>query len=399
MRSEPSGSFRAMLRKPTIRNAIIAVGVLALLATGFGIIVNRPLQVETASFETSVPIRVFGLGTVEARVRSDIGFEVGATLDELHADHGDHISKGQVLAHLNAGEQEAKVAKAQAALRVSRVNIEQAQASLEKARTVLAQKQQNNRRQQELVERNIVSEQNAEDTALEEAIARADLAVAHSKVKSAEAQLADSRAQLQFEKTMLSHRTLRAPYDAIVIARHKELGTVVKAGEAVFTLIATGSYWGLAYIDEARAGFVREGQKVDARLRSRPQDGFTGEVVRIDLESDRVTEERRVYVKGHNPPPRVYLGEQVEFWITVAVLDNALLVPEAAVQGFDGRSGKVWTVDNGQLLKQTVRFRHRTEDARLEVVDGLKEGTKIITRLENGFRDGRAVRVTKGKDE
>ena len=134
------------------------------------------------------------------------------------------------------------------------------------------------------------------------------------------------------------------------------------------------------------------------RLRSRPQDAFTGEVVRIDLESDRVTEERRVYIKGNNPPPRVYLGEQVEFWITVASLDNALLVPEAAVKGYDGRRGSVWTVDNGHLLRQTVQFRHRTEDARLEIVAGLKEGTRVVTQLENGFRDGRAVRAIEGDE-
>jgi HlyD family secretion protein len=75
---------------------------------------------------------------------------------------------------------------------------------------------------------------------------------------------------------MLRHRTLFAPYDAIVIERHEELGTVVRSGDPIFTLIAADGYWGLAYIDEARAGFIQEGQKVDARLRSRPQDAFTG---------------------------------------------------------------------------------------------------------------------------
>ncbi|MCB1461743.1 MAG: efflux RND transporter periplasmic adaptor subunit [Nitratireductor sp.] len=398
MKSEPSGVLRAIFRKPIVRNALIAAGLLASFAAGIAISTNRPLRVETASHERNVAVRVFGLGTVEARIRSDIGFEVGATLDELHVDHGDHVKKGQLLAHLNAGEQEAKVAKARAALQVGHVNVERSQASLRKANTVFAQKQQTNRRQQKLAERNVVSEQIAEDAALEEAVARADVALARSEVASAEAQLADARAQLQFEETMLRHRTLRAPYDALAIARHKELGTVVKAGEPIFTLIGVGSYWGLAYVDEARAGFLHEGQHVDARLRSRPQDAFTGEVVRIDLESDRVTEERRVYIKGNNPPPRVYLGEQVEFWITVASLDNALLVPEAAVKGYDGRRGSVWTVDNGHLLRQTVRFRHRTEDARLEIVAGLKEGTRVVTQLENGFRDGRAVRAIEGDE-
>jgi HlyD family secretion protein len=196
---------------------------------------------------------------------------------------------------------------------------------------------------------------------------------------------------------MLRHRTLVAPYDALVIERHKEPGTVIKAGDPIFTLVAADSYWGLAYIDESRAGFVQEGQRVEARLRSRPQDTLTGRVARIGLESDRVTEERRVYVKGDSPPPRVYLGEQIEFWITVARLDKALLVPEAAVHGYDGRQGRIWTVESGRLQHRLVRFRHRTEDARLEIVEGLPDGARVVARVESDMREGRAARVTEAR--
>jgi HlyD family secretion protein len=167
---------------------------------------------------------------------------------------------------------------------------------------------------------------------------------------------------------------------------------VVKAGDPIFTLVADGSYWGLAFVDEARAGFITEGQRVDARLRSRPQDAFTGKVVRIGLESDRVTEERRVFIKGDNPPPRVFLGEQVEFLITVATLDNVLLVPEAAVHGYNGREGTVWTVEDGRLQRRLIKFRHRTEDSHLEVVGGLPDGARVATRIETSFREGRAAR-------
>jgi HlyD family secretion protein len=226
-----------------------------------------------AAFETNVPVRVFGLGTVEARVLSKISFEVGATLAELKVDHGDRVAKGQVLAHLSSGEQEAKLAKAKAALLIAEVNIKRAEANLEKARAVLAQKEDANRRKQALVGRDIVSQQAAEEAIRDEAIARADVTVADSEVASSRAQLADAQAQLQYEETMLRHRTLVAPYDALIIERHKEPGTVIKAGDPIFTLIAVGTYWGLAYVDEARAGFIEEGQRsmpASARGRRKP---------------------------------------------------------------------------------------------------------------------------------
>ena len=219
------------------------------------------------------------------------------------------------------------------------------------------------------------------------------MSVAAGEADVAQALLADARAQIRLEETMLGHRSLVAPYDAIVVDRHREAGTVVKPGDPIFTLVATGTYWGLAHVDEARAGFVEEGQKVEARLRSRPQEAFTGTVARIGLESDRVTEERRVFIKGDSPPARIYLGEQVEFWITVATLDEALLVPEAAVRGFDGRQAKVWTVESGRLGSRLVSIGNRTEDARLEIVGGLPEGASVVSRLQSGLREGRAARV------
>jgi HlyD family secretion protein len=376
-----------------VRYALAAVVLVAIITAVTLVYANRPIDVQVATIERNVPIRVFGLGTTEARVLSKVGFEVGATLAELRADHGDRVDKGQVLARLSTGEQDAKVAKARAALLIAEVNVAKSAANLEKARAVFVQKQETNRRKQALAGRDIVSQQAAEEAIRDEVVARADVSVAESEVESAKAQLTDARAQLQYEETMLRHRTLVAPFDAVVIERHKEAGSVIKAGDPIFTLIAVGSYWGLAHVDEARAGFIEEGQPVEARLRSRPLETFTGRVVRIGLESDRVTEERRVYLRGENPPARVYLGEQVEFWITVATLDNALLVPSAAVHGYDGRQGTVWTVEDGRLHRRLVQFRHRTEDARLEIVDGLPANARVVARLENGLREGRAARA------
>lgn len=389
MATQPSN----LLGQRHYRSLLAVLGISVVALAGYFVATGRPVSVPVARVEDNVTIRVFGLGTVEARVLSKIGFEVGATLVELKADHGDRVKKGDVLAKLTATEQEAKVAKAKAALISTEVNVKKAEASLAKASAVLAQKHEANRRKQALVGRNVVSEQTAEEAQRDEDVAKADVSVSTSEIEVAKAMVADARAQLQFEETLLRHRTLTAPYDALVVERHKELGTVVKAGDPIFTLIAADTYWGLAYVDEARAGFITEGQKVDARLRSRPLDAFTGQVVRVGLESDRVSEERRVFIKGDNPPSRVHLGEQAEFWITVARLDKALLIPEAAVHGFDGRQGKIWTVEGGRLQRRVVTFRHRTEESRLEIVAGLPETAEVVTVVSPDLREGRAARV------
>ncbi len=380
--------LRTFLRYVT---ALAAFGGLA--AFGAFFLRNRPIKVEVATIEENVPIRVFGLGSVEARVLSRIGFEVGATLAELTADHGDRVAMGQVLARLDPGEQAAKVAKARAGLSIAEVGIGRATANLEKAFAVVAQRDAVAARRQSLIGRDVVTQQSLEEAQRDAAVARADVTVARTEGEQAKAQLADARAQLQLEETMLRHRTLIAPFDAIVIERHKEPGTVVKAGDSIFTLVEVGSYWGLAFIDEARAGAIAEGQPVEARLRSRPQETFAGRVVRIGLESDRVTEERRVFIKGDTPPSQVFLGEQVEFRITVATLPHALMTPEIAVSGYDGRQGTVWTVEDGKLARRLVGLRHRSDDARLEIVGPLPAGAQVASRIDPGFREGRAARI------
>lgn len=371
--------------------AVAALGALAVLGILF--VGHRPVNLEVAAIEENVPIRVFGLGSVEARVLSRIGFEVGATLSELTADHGERIARGQVLARLDPGEQSAKVAKARAALSIAEVGIARSAANQEKSVAVLAQRELVATRRLALIGREAVTQQALEEAQRDAAVARADVTIAGVEIETAKAQLTDARAQVLFEETMLRHRTLVAPFDAIVIERHKELGSVVKAGDPIFTLVEAGSFWGLAFVDEARAGYIAEGQMVEARMRSRPQESFTGQVVRIGLESDRVTEERKVFIKGDKPPAQVFLGEQVEFRIAVATLPRALMVPAIAVSGYNGREGTVWTIEDGKLKRRLVSIRHRSDDARLEIVGGLSDGALVVSRIDPALREGRAARV------
>jgi HlyD family secretion protein len=365
----------------------------AVAAGAYLFITARPLSVPVIQPERNVAIRVFGLGTVEARIVSRVGFEVSAALTELTVDHGDMVKKGDVLARLHSTEQQAKVARAEAGVLAAEEDVKKAGANVDRARALLAQRQEVNRRKQALVGRNIVSEQSAEEAQRDEDVAAAELALASSEVDVARARIADAKAALAYEQTVLDHHVLLAPFDAVVVERHQEAGSVIKAGDAIYTLVAPETVWALAYVDEARAGPISEGQEAEIRLRSLPQTAFKARVGRIGIESDRVSEERRVWMEFDQCPPRIHLGEQAEVRITVAQLDGALLIPEAAVSAFDGRAGKIWTVQSGRLKQADVTFGHRSEDARLEVTGGLPAGAQIVAAPVYGVREGRAARI------
>lgn len=272
------------------------LGVATIVLGGVFAMRSAPVSTTVLQPETDVPIRVFGLGTVEARVLSRTGFKVAGTLTSLRADHGDTVTAGQKLAAMNSDEQDARVAKAEAQVASAEAALQVAEAAARKAEALHRQRVQTNRRRQSLLERQSVSQEAAEEAQANEAIAGADLLVARSEIASAKAKLDDARAQLATELAVLDQHTLKAPFDAVVISRAKELGAVVGAGEALFTLVAPETVWVLAYVDEARAGGIAVGQPAEVRLRSLPQMTFSGSVVRVGIESDRVNEERRVYV-------------------------------------------------------------------------------------------------------
>ncbi len=382
------------MRKRLVRYLLTLLGIGAAGAAVLLFIFMRPLPVEVARPAENVPIEVFGLGTIEARILSRIGFEVGAALVELNTDHGDWVKKDDVLARLHSAEQEARVAKARAGVVNAEAAVKMAEAAAGKARAVLAQKKQTNERKQALVARQTVSVEAADEAQMEEDVAAAELAVALSEIEVAEAALEDAKAQYDYELVLLDHHTLRAPYDAIVVQRHKELGSVLSPGEALFTLVAPETIWALAYVDEARAGDIQVGQPAVVRLRSLPRQMLKGHVTRIDIESDRVSEERRVYIACDQCPERFHLGEQAEVFITTAILGTALLLPETAVTGFDGTHGTVWTVEDGELHRRKVTFGHRTLDSRLEIVEGLPDGARVVSVLRPGLREARPAKVT-----
>ena len=363
------------------------------IAAGFLFLTERLLTVTVAQPESDVALRIYGLGTVEARILSRVGFEVGGALTAFAVDAGDRVAPGQEMASLHAAEQEARVARARAAVAANEANLAKADAAVVRARAVLAQSEAANRRQQGLAQRDVASVQRAEEAQRDEDVARADLAVAEADVAVIRAQGMDAAAGLRQEETLLAHHRLIAPYDALVVARHAEAGAVVKAGDPVLTLIDPATVWIQAYVDEERAGQLALGQPGTIRLRSQPAAEFRGTIARIGIESDRVNEERRVWLTCADCPAEMFLGEQAEVRILTGTRATALMVPELAITGFDGHRGTVWTVVDGRLTRAELTFGARDDRGRVEVIGGLPEGAMIVARVPKGAAEGRRARI------
>lgn len=402
--AESRGASNARARLQARRRArVFAVVLVVVLVAGVGFglwtAFLRPVPVEAAGVATDVPVQVFGLGTVEARVSSKIGFQVPGVLVDLRADVGDRVAKGTVLARLDDRVQKAVLTRADATVEQANAGLAKAQASLDKAQVNYANARSVNERRQVLLQGNTTSVEAAQAAQASEDAAKADVTVAQSEMLVAKANISDARAQQQQQAAILSYYTLVAPYDAMVTARNEEPGSALTAGESVFTLVDPKSIWVLAYVDESKAGDIKVGQPATIVLRSHPTERLAGRVARIEPESDRVNEERRVEIAFSNPRQNFNLGEQAEAYVTTMRLPQALLVPEVAILDLSKDSGTVWTVEAGQLKQHKVTLGHRLLDGRYEITGGVPEGARVVTVLRAGLRAGRAASVVNGRGQ
>jgi HlyD family secretion protein len=385
------------MSRRSLLSSLVVLAVIGGGGAGTWALLLRPIKVDVSYAERDVPVQVFGLGTVEARVTSKVGFKVSGVLRKLQADVGDRVPQGAVLASLVSSEQSARVARANAAIEQAEANLQRAKANLEKAQANYANARNINERRQKLLAGNNTSIEAAETAQAAHDTTLAEVNLAASDVQVARAVIDDAKAQRQLETATLDLHTLASPYDAMVINRQKELGSALAAGEPVFTLIDPQSVWVLAYIDESKSGEIRVGDPAEIVLRSLPGMRFHGRVARIEIESDRVNEERRVQIAFDRLPDDFHLGEQAEVFITTVELARAVLVPEAAISEINQGRGTVWVVRDRRLEQQEVVIGHRLLDGRVEIVKGIPDGAAVVAKLQSGFRIGRAAEPAEGR--
>ena len=352
------------------------------------------LTVRLAPVGTGVAEQVYGLGTVGADVQSNVGFKVAGVIDEIDANEGDHVKVGTVLARLDARDLAAQVALARAGVLQARAAVGKAEADVASAQASRANAEAMTARRQVLVKHGFASVEETQTNATALQVATANLAVARSEVSAAAAGMAAARAQRAYAEATLANATLRAPYDAWVVARTLDLGAMPVPGQGVFTLVDPRTIWVVAYVDERLAGRLKVGQKAEIVLRSEPGRRFPGHVARIEIASDAVNEERLVDVAFDRLPPDIHLAEQAYATITTGRLPRAVLMPETALTGLDESRATVWTLEHGRLAQRRVTLGPQLLDGRFPILAGLPAGADAVLP-QAGLRVGRAAVAAK----
>lgn len=293
------------------------IAFVAMILMGGVVVVKNSMASKSATISvetntTIMPNMVHGVGTLEAKEIVVLAPKTVAKIAVLYADEGDRVKANQVLATMelselsgNMLESRATIAKSRSQVLVQKGIIDDLEAKQELADATLT-------RYATLLKGGFVTQAEFDTAHVGARSAKAQLKSAKENLVLSSHDIEKNEAILIAQKAKIEDLTLRSPFDAIVVSRNAEAGSTVGAGVSVFRLANPKTLWVKIYVDERQSGLVRIGQKATVRLRSFPKNDFSGKVARIGVESDRITEEKIVYIRIMDTSDYLHLGEQAE---------------------------------------------------------------------------------------
>ena len=363
------------------RSWLIAAAVVLVLAAAAFALRSRPPQVETATVAVTGGARPAGEGItangyVVARTKASVAAKIAGQLEYLGVSEGSRLRRGEVLARIESGDQQAALAQARAALAQAQATLEQGRRDLERARRLAA----------------------------EQVLSAADLENARTRVDVLDAQLAQARAQVQLAGVNLENTRVRAPFDGTVLRKDAEVGEIVAPASAGGSLTRTSivTMADLATLEvevdvnEAYIAQIRSRQAARITLDAYPDTSFAGRVRQVVPTADREKATVLVKVSILDRDPRLLpeMGARVVFLRQAdpgGATPRRVLVPEGAVVRAGGATS-VWVVEGGRVAARPVTL-GTGRGADLEVRDGLTGGERVVLRPPAGLKPGGRVRV------
>jgi membrane fusion protein (multidrug efflux system) len=295
--------------------------------------------------------------TVKAKVAGEL---VAVTVRE-----GESVQQGQVLARIDLTEVQARVAARQA-------DVEAAKAQLVWAR-------KNRSTQKALLDKAFIS-QNAFDSI------QSSYDVAAARLRAAEADLVAARKSL-------GDAVLTAPFSGIVSQRHAQPGERVALDAKVVSIVDLSRLQLEASVPPAAIGEVKVGQPMNFRVEGFGEREFAGRIERINPAATAGSRSISVYAVIDNREGLLRGGMFAQGALTLSRVDNALAVPASAVREEIGQTF-VYAIEEGMVKRKNVKVGAPDAAGRVQVLDGLAAGERIVRVNLGSLREGVAARLS-----
>jgi multidrug efflux system membrane fusion protein len=331
---------------------------------------RRAIQypVEAAVVEArSVEYRVVAVGSVEAFEIVQVTARVQGVVEAVRFSEGNSTSSGTVLVEIEPERY--------------RLAVESAKATLEKAAAARAEAQAGLDRREGA---------SARQPGI---IPAEEIETWRTRLRTADAEVAQARAALQQAELNLHDAYVRAPVGGIIETRSVQTGEYVQPGKSLATLLRQDPLLLRFAVPEGEAAQLQVGMQARFKVREADRE-YTARITHVAASADLTT--RMVQVTAHveksaSAPPRP--GAFAEVTVPVGGPTAAAVVPETAVRPSE-RGFLAYVIQGGRARERVLALGMRTADGRVEGKSGIAAGESLVVRGAEALREGAPVRVT-----
>jgi membrane fusion protein (multidrug efflux system) len=308
-----------------------------------------PMPVEVAEVKPQTVRDQFrALGSIESDEIVQVVSELSGVVKNIPFTEGTAVSKGALLAQLDA--------------RVYAAAAERAEAQREQAAANAA-------RAKKLTEQGAIAQQQLDD-------ARTAFKVAEANENEAKAQLDKCR--------------IRAPFGGMVGRRRISPGAYVKNGD-VITEIARVDEMKVSFaVPERYLGTLQRGVAVELTTPAYPDQRFMGKVSVVDPIVDPTSRTIQLVARIANPSHKLRPGMSGNVTVTFGERQRALAVPDEAVFA-EGNQSYVYVVKPDSTVTRTPIQTGTRDSMRVEVLSGLDPGAVVVRAGHQKLFEGAKV--------
>jgi RND family efflux transporter MFP subunit len=318
------------------------------------------VHVEAALVQAKdVPQEVTLTGVLEAKERTDLSANATGRVVRVFVELGDRVPAGAAIAQLDA--------------RAAVLTAREAAANVQTASDQLATYQKDCQRYQGLLAKGAITQQEY------------DRAMGQCQSQTSSTHAAEARADEA--KQTLTDSTVRAPFAGKIADRFVHVGDYVRPDTKVVTLLADNPLRLRLTVPERDIFAVKEGLAVRFETAGIPDKTFEATVKYIGGEVREHTRDLVVEAIVDNHEGTLLPGMFVSAHLTTGQA-KLPVVPKSAL--VSGTSPSVFVVDGDRVRQRVVQPGAAVGDG-TSIIDGVKEGDRVVTNPPAALSDGALI--------
>ena len=319
---------------------------------------NKEVNFQTETVKRrDIASSVQATGVIRAKIGAEVkvGARISGRVEKLYANIGDLVRKGQLIAQIEQEDLKAKVNEA-------KMNLKIAEATLEL-------NQKNLQRMQNLYAKDYVSKDKVD--------------VAERDLKTSQAQTGQIRESIRYNETQMTYANIYAPISGVIASVATQQGETVSASSlnvpTFVTIVDLDRLEIYAYVDETDIGKIKPGIEATFTVDSFPDKDFKGKVTAVYPKA--TIQDNVVYyitiISIENSEGKLKPDMTVNATIYLNKRENVLAVPNKATKREGGKK-VVIVLENNKPVQKAVKTGWK-DSAYTEILEGLKEGDKVVT--------------------